>query len=261
MVKLIIPLKNNKNIKLRLATMMNQTQRQQLINAMLSDMLVALQQVAGVEVILLSSNPVAKVLARQFKLQLLPECSSAAGLNQSLQTSLNQLSKDEHHDVAVLHGDLPMIGSGEINYLIQRYNCQRYPIQGYRSQRFLRSTSPINTLLIAPDARQQGTNCMIFNTQAAPTLKYGTGSFLNHVKQAEARSLKLDIVQSQGLARDMDLPVDIQFLLNHGSSRVAERTRQFLISEGFAPKPPVARTPAVSVPVAAAKLSVVGVQV
>ena len=89
-------------------------------------------------------------------------------------------------------------------------------------------------LVIAPDRRGCGTNGLLFDPHRAPTLAYGTNSFLNHRQQAHQQGLSCAVVRGFGLGRDIDLPADLRFLASCRASHGAANTIAYLHDSGIA---------------------------
>ena len=96
----------------------------------------------------------------------------------------------------VLPADVPLTNAGELRSLIQS-----------------RGGQPGVTL--APSHDSNGTNGLLLAPPNAIDPSYGPGSYLQHLSQAMARRVDVNVVHLEGLARDIDEPVDLALLLAH----------------------------------------------
>ena len=87
----------------------------------------------------------------------------------------------------VLHADLPLIGAREISGLVTML------------ARHL-------GVVLAPDAAHQGSNALGVRPAGSIRYCFGPGSFAKHRSQAHTASLQLRLVDSPGLAHDVDTP-------------------------------------------------------
>ena len=97
------------------------------------------------------------------------------------------------HAVLILPADLPLIKPSDI-------------------KSFLKHGNKPPTIVIAPDRRQDGTNCLLVNPAGFLEYGYGPGSFNRHCERAVANGAKVEIVHSERLGLDLDLPEDLEYL-------------------------------------------------
>ena len=75
----------------------------------------------------------------------------------------------------------------------------------------LRGNSP-PVVVIAPDRRLDGTNCLFINPAGLINYGYGPGSFQRHSKCAIDSGARLEVVLSNHFGLDLDLPEDLETL-------------------------------------------------
>ena len=68
---------------------------------------------------------------------------------------------------------------------------------------------------LAPSHDSNGTNGLFLAPPHAIEPCYGPGSYLQHLSQAMARRVDVNVVHLEGLARDIDEPGDLALLLAH----------------------------------------------
>src|SRR4029453_6097914 len=95
--------------------------------------------------------------------------------------------------VVVLPGDIPLASPEELASLIGS-----------------RPSAPGVTL--APSRDGNGTNAMLLAPPDAIAPCYGPGSYLQHMSQAMARHIDVNVLHLAGVARDLDEPADLAAL-------------------------------------------------
>jgi 2-phospho-L-lactate guanylyltransferase len=72
-------------------------------------------------------------------------------------------------------------------------------------------------IVIAPDRRGEGTNALLTRPPGAIPYRFGPGSFALHCQEARQMGLRLEVCRRPGLALDVDLPEDLEYLKDSGS--------------------------------------------
>lgn len=210
---LVIPVKDFGRSKQRLAAVLDSEQRRRCCQAMTDDVLSAVTSLSGLDGIsLVSSAPEAKGLAQRFGVEYLDETAlNASGLNAVLEASISELGRRGQQDVMVLHADLPLVTPAELAQVIDQYK-----------------TSPTPAMLIAGDRHGTGTNGLIVPTASKPRLGFGAGSFSKHIEEAARLKLTPLKVVLSGFGRDIDLPEDLDYLINNNEGHRAPVTKAML---------------------------------
>lgn len=180
----LIPIKLPALGKSRLAGVLGPGERQCLVRAMLDEVLDALLGSALIEHIAIVTA--ATDLTRH-PVRLLAD--SGLGLNHSVQQAALSLVQQGAHELVVMHGDLPLASSADIDELVLRG----------------RQTG----LALAPDRARVGTNALYLRAGSDFRFQFGTQSFPIHVAEALRCGLVPAIVERPGLAFDVDRPADL----------------------------------------------------
>jgi len=106
------------------------------------------------------------------------------GLNAAVNNSVADLRQQGVDHVVVAHGDLPRATN-------------------------LASIITVGTLMLVPDARDDGTNVAALPTSFDFEFEYGAGSFHRHLTRAVAAGLCVGIRRDALLALDIDTPSDL----------------------------------------------------
>jgi 2-phospho-L-lactate guanylyltransferase len=114
---------------------------------------------------------------------------SESGLNAALNQAREWALARGAQAVLVLPADLPRLTSGDIMAML---DLAREP----------------RCVIIAPDARGEGTNALLLRPPDALNFAFGPQSFYEHCAQAETSQLALHIYRSPTIALDLDTPAD-----------------------------------------------------
>jgi 2-phospho-L-lactate guanylyltransferase len=114
---------------------------------------------------------------------------SESGLNAALNQAREWAMARGAQAVLVLPADLPLLTSGDIMAML---DLAREP----------------RCVVIAPDARGEGTNALLLRPPDALNFAFGPQSFYEHCAQAETSQLALHIYRSPTVALDLDTPAD-----------------------------------------------------
>ncbi|MDQ3929730.1 MAG: 2-phospho-L-lactate guanylyltransferase [Chloroflexota bacterium] len=186
----VVPIKSLLQAKSRLAGMLTPTERAGLAREMLALVLDAIQQsgvIAGVAVI----SP------RPEELHLPPGVTPLLQMEEGLNALLEQ-----GRDWATAQGaDALMLAFADLPLLLPTNIQSIVPI----------AKSP-NTVVLAPDRHEQGTNLMLLHPPALIPFSFGPNSYDAHRAAALAAGARLEVYRSCGTALDIDTPDDLACL-------------------------------------------------
>ncbi len=187
----IIPVKPFVRAKSRLSAALTPAERSELAERLLRHVLGVVRQtpqVAGTLVISRDSKVLA--IARDFGANTVAE-SGTPELNSALMRATQVVSIWRADAVLVLPADLPLISPEDIAAMIE----------------LARSSQ---TVVIATDANQDGTNALLIRPPGLIPYAYGEGSYERHTRLAQDARATVKLYQSDRLALDIDLPEDLQ---------------------------------------------------
>lgn len=179
----VIPVKAADQGKLRLAEVLDDAARRNLVQAMLGKVVDAAQAaVTTGQTFILGPS------AHGFALPLLDD--PGTGLNPALASAFADAERAGANRVVFIAGDLPQLTSRDVELL---------------------SLAPDGAIAIAPDRHGTGTNAISLPVPAARdfTFVFGPDSFALHTEEARRIGLEFEAVQSNGLMRDIDEPDDL----------------------------------------------------
>ncbi|MCB9136191.1 MAG: 2-phospho-L-lactate guanylyltransferase [Anaerolineales bacterium] len=186
----VVPIKPLRRGKSRLSSKYSEEERMILNREMLRHTIERLQQVKGLEKILVvSRDPEALTVARKMGAQTLLE-SGNPGLNVAL-TRASLLAKAyKVRGVLVIPADLPLLEPEDVQEMISMVNGKP-------------------AVVIAPDRHHEGTNAMLVAPPDLIKFDYGKGSFERHRDQALRAGADLRIVEKESFSLDLDWPEDL----------------------------------------------------
>ena len=206
MVVAVVPLKNLKLAKSRLSNILAEGERQELVLAMVDDVLVSLRESQFIDKIFLVAdkyfNPIADV-------QMITEIKNR-GYDEAIIEALKDSRVHQAQAMLILPADLPLISRDELYTLIRGQEDRSIRIAGARDQ--------------------DGTNALVMKPPGLLTTSFGVGSFERHKKFAKALSVKIEEVNLPGLSFDVDTEKD---LIDFIQTKSDTRTYRFLEESGI----------------------------
>lgn len=204
MTEIIIPIKSLALAKQRLAPILTPSERVGLVLAMLEDLLVTVSRLDPGKIRVVASDDAVFDIARRYDAHLVRE-PLARGYNQAVQLGLAEIPASSN--VAVLPGDIPLATGREVATLIAA---------APRGE-------PCIRLSAARD--QQGTNGLFLSASDLIRPAFGPNSFAGYKYASHASGIRPQILETSGLALDIDTPADLHDLAMQTTSGA---THEFL---------------------------------
>ena len=219
MVWALLPVKDLVQAKTRLGGILAPHERRALAQAMVEDVLSILVDVPGLEGIqMVSDDPAAELLGHKYAIEIVTEVSlGCSGLNPVINAAADQLQVRGVRDVMVMHCDLPLVQTRDVEILLELYR------------------QPHTDMVLAPDLAGTGTNVMLFALDRRPALSYGAGSCQAHLASAGEQGLRCELLRNPRLGLDIDQPGDLLHLYHELQSGVrGEHTAVVLLGAKIA---------------------------
>ncbi|MGP3668057.1 MAG: 2-phospho-L-lactate guanylyltransferase [Candidatus Bathyarchaeota archaeon] len=191
----VIPVKNLRNVKSRLSTILSMEDRRRLTLEMLRDVLYTIKQARNVwRTFVVSSDKEVLDFVKGFDVEVLQE-ERDSGVNSAVNYVLNhvQIQNEENAALLILPSDIPLITAEDVNIAIS-----------------LGLEKP--SITISPSARFDGTNLLLLNPPGVIPTFYENNSFRRHVAEAFKRNVKVKLYVSWGIMLDVDEPEDLKML-------------------------------------------------
>lgn len=180
----LIPAKPLAEAKSRLAGALSSVEREDLVEAMLRQVIDAAMAANAIDQIVMLGR-------RSPDYPLLDVIDDpGGGLNMALRHGMASVAKRGAGRVVILAGDLPLLEPAEVDRL---------------------ATLEPDTIGIASDRHGTGTNALSLPLPSALDFRfaYGPGSFAEQCSEVQRLGLRLVAIEAAGLARDIDDPADL----------------------------------------------------
>lgn len=200
---ILVPIKNTARAKQRLASILDQTARTQLAQAMLSDVLTTLEGWKNrPQVAVVTSDPYATNLALEYRFEVIPDPHDP-GETGAIQMATRVSVERGEESTLVIPADIPLIESWELDEI-------------YRQ-------APAEGSVLVPAGDGRGTNAAFRRPADLFPLRFGNDSFQPHHAAARATGKPAIVLNLPGIALDVDNPPDLQRLLAWPGNRCAQR--------------------------------------
>jgi 2-phospho-L-lactate/phosphoenolpyruvate guanylyltransferase len=204
---ILIPVKNLKEAKQRLAPVLDQPERTELARAMLQDVAEAVARWKNrPEVAIVSCDSFALSLACRYGFEVIADHRNT-GETDAIEMA-TEVCQARGLDTLVIPGDVPLIQPEELQAIYD-------------------NAPEIGTVLV-PAADNRGTNAVLRRPADLFPLRFGNDSFKPHLATAKATGKPCVILPVRGLAVDVDGPEDLLRLIHlPGETRAQRLARTF----------------------------------
>jgi 2-phospho-L-lactate guanylyltransferase len=207
----VVPVKDTRAAKQRLAAVMDQETRTLLAHAMLEDVLSAVAGAASLAgLVVVTADPLATQIAQRYGARLLSE-GGEEGQTHAMRYAVEVLAAEGRRAILTLPIDVPLITPPEIDAVIAA--ARREP-----------------EFVIVPAHDRQGSNAILCAPPAHVPLSFGNHSFTPHLAAARQRGLEPCVVELPGIGLDIDSPADLAAFL-----AVPSQTRTRRLLDGLKP--------------------------
>lgn len=206
---ILVPIKDTFAAKQRLASVLDQASRTQLAQAMLYDVLSALHEWQGSPSVgIVTSDPYATHLALQYKFDVIPDPENS-GETGAIEMATRKCVERGEDSTLVIPADIPLV-------------------QGWELEEIFRQAPGEGTVLV-PAGDGRGTNAVLRCPADLFPLRFGNDSFKPHLAAAQATGNPCVVLNSPGIAVDVDNPEDLQQLLElPGNTRAQQLAREYV---------------------------------
>ena len=194
MKTVLLPVKDFRQAKQRLAPALDAVQRAGLARAMLSDVLRAIAHARRPErvIVFTASEEVARVV-RPYAFEIIEE-AIVRGHSAAVNQMIDELSAQSSHILSIA-GDLPTVMAQEIDTV------------------FDGATADIS-LIASRDGT--GTNATLFVSPARIRMEYGEGSLKRHLSNAVLAGFQAEVLKVPGIEFDIDTADDLRMFMVRG---------------------------------------------
>ena len=186
----IIPVKPLARAKSRLAPVLTAEERLHLAENLLLHVIAAARSVPEIAgTLVISRDTRALAIARNAGAHTVQE-SGTPELNNALMRATSVVRGWRSAAVLILPADLPLVDAADIRGVLDLGQFE-------------------NSVVIATDEREDGTNAMLIRPPGLIPYSYGVGSYHRHLKMAQEAGANVHVYRSKRLALDIDLPIDL----------------------------------------------------
>jgi 2-phospho-L-lactate/phosphoenolpyruvate guanylyltransferase len=200
---LLIPFKSLATAKQRLAEALDSSQRSQLAEAMLRDVLTAASGVRDlVDVAIVTGDSRAQQLAADHGFLVIEDTrneSETAAIEMA-----TQWAEEHGYDTTiVVPADIPLIAAEELHRVLD--------------------AAPEEGAVFVPAYDRRGSNCILRRPASIIPLRFGNDSFLPHCEAMTKTGKELVIVEMEGIGLDIDNPHELEMLVRREGDTHAQR--------------------------------------
>jgi 2-phospho-L-lactate/phosphoenolpyruvate guanylyltransferase len=210
----VIPIKDTKDAKQRLANVMSGSDRIHMALAMIEDVLEVVTQVKELAgVIVVTAEPAVSAIATRLGAVVTSDHAHDSHTGAVMATARRLDS--EGWAMLTVPIDIPLVSPDDIRALLAA-----------------RGADPSFTIVPARDL--QGSNAVLVSPAAAVALSFGDNSFYRHLDAARAAGIKPTVVRAPSIELDIDMPEDLALLRRAISTTRACALVERLLQEGTA---------------------------
>lgn len=198
----IVPIKAPAEAKRRLAGLLPDGVRHQLVLTMLEDVLGALGQVETVGPVLVVTPDAEVAEAAERRRALVLRERYACGLNVAIRAGMAEAVLNGAARALVLPADVPLATPEELGSLLAAP-----------------SVSKASGVTLVPSHDGDGTNAMLLLPPQVLEPAFGRGSFARHLAHARACGVDVQVMRLPGLGADIDEPRDLTHLVGSSERR------------------------------------------
>lgn len=187
-----IPMKDPAAAKTRLATCLNDQDRQELAFALFKRTLDVITQAdCGCDVLVVTESARIESVCASRKIAVLREAQSS-GLNAACECAAVWATKRSYSKLAILPADLALLAPDDLSKLAA------FPLE--------------HGQVALCEATDGGTNCLLVCPPDALQFQYGTNSFKAHRRQAMSNGLQSFVLRDSDMRFDIDTSDDLQYV-------------------------------------------------
>jgi 2-phospho-L-lactate/phosphoenolpyruvate guanylyltransferase len=196
----VVPVKEIGRSKQRLSGALFSDEREQLVRAMLRDVLYALRSASGLgDVLVVTRDAEVGALARECGAEMLAERGDG-DLNAALRQAAAHLIAVGAPGLLVVPADVPAVHPDDISELA-------------------RAHGPAPAVTLVADRRGVGTNALAASPPNLCPFLFGEDSFERHIEAARAAGVEPTIVSAHGLRYDVDVQSDLDAIAMQSPGR------------------------------------------
>jgi 2-phospho-L-lactate guanylyltransferase len=192
----VVPVKDTRQAKQRLAGVLDRARRQELALAMLEDVLAVLARIdelAGILVV--TADAAAAAIAARYRAGVMEE-GVHEGHTGAVAAAARRLVGD---GMLTVPGDIPLLEPDDVRRLMSAHReAMRHSARAFT---------------IVPARDEKGSNAVLCSPAGAVPLRFGEDSFFPHLDAARSCNIEPAVLRLARIALDIDTPQDLAQLL------------------------------------------------
>ena len=209
----VIPIKQLKDAKQRLSGLLSPEERKGLFQAMVEDVLTAVQACAFIDnIVVVTDDQAVSELAISYGAEIRPE-PNLPGLIEAVTQTGRQLAREGVHCMLFLPGDVPLVTPEELEVVLEGFGSSEHA-----------------EFMIVPALDLGGSNCVACTPPDCMSFGFGVDSFRVHLDIAKGQGIEPQVVSLPGIGLDIDTPSDVNELMaevGYGSGEEARGGRAY----------------------------------
>jgi 2-phospho-L-lactate/phosphoenolpyruvate guanylyltransferase len=200
---ILVPVKNLKQAKQRLAPVLDQASRTMLAQAMLQDVLETLGSWTNrPDVAVVSCDPFAMTLANLYGFEVIADHANS-GETDAIEIATHVCRTRGVVETLVIPADIPLVQVWELEKILE--------------------AAPAEGSVLVPAGDGRGTNAVLRRPADLFPLRFGNDSFKPHLAAAQATGKPYVVLSLPGIAVDVDKPSDLRQLIELPGETSAQR--------------------------------------
>jgi len=192
LIWIIVPVKDFRSAKQRLAAVLDAGQRCELAAVMLADVLQAVRQARGIDkTVLVTKEPRAIALAYEYGAEIISEPFNE-GETEAVALATGHAVKSDASAMLVIPGDVPLVSNLDLEAILH--------------------AGQSSDVVLVPSRDDRGTNGVFLRPPGVMPLRFGYDSFRFHLETARALRLRTEVLRLRNLDLDIDAPDDLREL-------------------------------------------------
>lgn len=227
----VVPIKELVNAKQRLASVLNDLERQSLFQAMVEDVLLTLEKCELIdECWVVTGDPAVQTLAETYHARVIQEPENP-GLITAVTAAARQMSAEGVHRLVFVPGDVPLVSVEELNIVLTDLGAgDEIRAQSAGDVEFTNEAE----FTIVPARDLGGSNCITCSPPDCMKFGFGEDSFRRHLGFARELGIRPRVTKLPGLGLDIDTPDDLLLLISRlKAGKIPSHTWQYLVESGI----------------------------
>jgi len=196
----IIPIKDPDKAKQRLKNVLDQQTRKELALAMAEDVLSEISKIDEIAgIVITSTSQKVKIISEKFNAVYL-NLDSDSGQSDAVEKGVGFLRMQGVNKMLTIPADIPLVHQGGIKKVISLHTGKK-------------------SIVIIPDRRREGTNCLSCNPCDIIKFHFGDNSLEKHIRLSRLAGVEPIILEDPLFSLDLDNEEDVEIFLEQQASR------------------------------------------